>query len=134
MLEMSYANYEPGIVHKYGVELVGWPLPALTLHCYGRKQLQAVVDGLVEGSIRWVRLAEEERVARVQAWTARGGMGPLKDAAGRLKRRAVGGGADEGEDGDGDGSGLALVNGEEVRLAMRQMMMEGTLTSASGST
>lgn len=126
---MSYANYEPGIVHKYGVELVGWPLPALTLHCYGRKQLQAVVDGLVEGSIRWVRLAEEERLARVQAWTARGGMGPLKDAAGRLRRRAVSGGADE----DGDGGGLAVPDGEAVRLAMRQMM-EGTLTIASGST
>lgn len=129
MLEMSYANYEPGIVHKYGVELVGWPLPALTLHCYGRKQLQAVVDGLVEGSIRWVRLAEEERLARVEAWTARGGVGPLKDAAGRLRRRAVSGGADE----DGDGGGLAVPDGEAVRLAMRQMM-EGTLTIASGST
>lgn len=50
----------------------------------------------------------------------RGGTGRLKDATGKLRQRTVSGGAEEHE--DEDGSGSAPARGDEVRLAMRQMV------------
>lgn len=69
--EMSYLNYETNIVHRYGVELVGWPLDILSLDGVTTSKLQKVVDGMTNGSIHWVRLTEEQLIARIEAWKVR---------------------------------------------------------------
>lgn len=68
---MQYTNYETSIVHRYGVELVGWPLAKFSLDGVTGKYIDAVVDGLKSGSIRWVRLTEEQLIARIEAWKTR---------------------------------------------------------------
>lgn len=87
-IEMSYANYETGIVHKYGIELSGWPLPTFALDRVSLRPLQGVVDGLMNGSIRWVKLSDEQLAARIQDWKAKEDAG-VQDVANKRKHAAV---------------------------------------------
>lgn len=66
--QMQYANYETDIVHKYGVELAGWPHNTFVLDRLGRDSLQEVVDGLLDGTIKWRRLSNKELKSRIDAW------------------------------------------------------------------
>lgn len=50
--QMQYAKYETDIVHKYGVELAGWPHDTFVLDRLSRESLQEVVDGLVDKAVR----------------------------------------------------------------------------------
>lgn len=70
-LEMSYTKYETDIVHKYGVELASWPLPTFEIDSVSRERLQDVVDGLLDGTIKWTRLSDAELNARIDAWNAK---------------------------------------------------------------
>lgn len=71
--QLQYANYETDIVHKYGVELAGWPHNTFVLDRLGREPLQEVVDGLLRGTIKWTRLSDKELKSRIDAWKAKQG-------------------------------------------------------------
>jgi len=72
-IKMQYVRYETDIVHKYGVELSGWPLDTFALDRVSRESLQNVVNGLANDSIKWTKLSDEELNARIDAWKAKQG-------------------------------------------------------------
>lgn len=69
---MRYLNhYETKVVHRYGVELVGWPLDKLLVDGLSTNNLQKIVDGMANGSIYWAKLTEGQLIARIEAWRTR---------------------------------------------------------------
>lgn len=64
---MSYKNYEADIVVKYGVELQGWTHS--TWRCPAKLStslapLRTLLDALISGQCRFVRLSKTEHAAR----------------------------------------------------------------------
>lgn len=122
-LDMCYANYETGIVHKHGLELAGWPLPTFALDRISPQHLQVVVDGITDGSIRWVRLSDEQRAARVRAWRAK--EDAALSAVSERKRKRVGI-EDEGAS--------RVTDDDEYRSAVRQMLERHVETAGASTT
>lgn len=97
--------------HGHGHELAGWPLPTFALDRISPQHLQAFVDGLTGGSIRWVRLSDEQRAAGVRACRAK--EDAALSAVSERKRKQV-----EIED-----EGASRVTaGDEYRSTVRQML------------
>lgn len=69
---MRYLNHnETKVVHRYGVELVGWPLDKMLVDGLSTNNLQRIVDGMANGSIYWAKLTEGQLIARIEAWRTR---------------------------------------------------------------
>lgn len=69
---MRYLNhYETKVVHRYGVELVGWPLDKMLVDGLSTNNLQKIVDGMANGSIYWAKLTQGQLIARIEAWRTR---------------------------------------------------------------
>ncbi|KAH8108223.1 hypothetical protein DFH11DRAFT_1549292 [Phellopilus nigrolimitatus] len=59
--EMSWLNYESGVIQKYGIELVGWPVqPIGPIDGLSATKLQAITDAFSDNRISWRSLTEEE--------------------------------------------------------------------------
>lgn len=66
---MNYTNYERNIVEHYGFALVNWPLSGHIQNpskVGGRAEVQRLLDALKSQSCEWVKLTDEERVARMK--------------------------------------------------------------------
>lgn len=71
-VDMRYLNhYETKVDHRYGVELVGWPLDKMLFDGLSTNNLQRIVDGMANGSIFWAKLTEGQLIARIEAWRTR---------------------------------------------------------------
>lgn len=71
-VDMRYLNhYETKVVHRYGVELFGWPLDKMLVDGLSTNNLQRIVDGMANGSIYWAKLTEGQLIARIEAWRTR---------------------------------------------------------------
>jgi hypothetical protein len=63
---MNYINYESGIVEKFGVALIGWPVDGKVQNPGGLGLDEGLVlrNALEEKECRWIILTEEEQEAR----------------------------------------------------------------------
>ncbi|TFK59004.1 hypothetical protein BDN72DRAFT_966187 [Pluteus cervinus] len=72
-IKMNYTNYEPKIIIKYGVELVGWPLAEMINP--GKigvaKLIRVLLNSLENESCHWVQLSKEEYTQRKADFTQR---------------------------------------------------------------
>ena len=110
---MQYARYETDIVHKYGVELSGWPQDSFALDRFSRDSLQDIVNGLRCGSIKWTKLTEEDLNARINTYKATAKVKPRKCTR---KESAVTSGSESAGQGShiGEGVGQGPHIGEGV--------------------
>jgi hypothetical protein len=73
-VQMQYEHYETQIVHKHGIELVGWTAEKfvqpgnLSSLIEGLQELR---DALQNGSCRWRKLTSLEKKARIDEYHAR---------------------------------------------------------------
>jgi len=72
---MNYTNYEQAIVKCHGMELKSWPfklLPIWNPSCIGgHKSVQLLLDTLIKGTCKWMKLTEEELADRITSNHAR---------------------------------------------------------------
>jgi hypothetical protein len=63
---MNYINYESGIVKKFGVALIGWPVDGKVQNPGGLGPDEGLVlrNALEKKECRWIILTEEEQEAR----------------------------------------------------------------------
>lgn len=97
-VDMRYLNhYETKVVHRYGVELVGWPLDKMLVDGLSTNNLQIIVDGMANGSIYWAKLTEGQLIARIEAWRTRDVTKDVKAKKRIRKKQKVQKGPDLGE-------------------------------------
>ena len=68
---MEYKNYESEIVAKQGIELIGWvekygPIVNTSQLAHNVRMLQAILDDLNRGLIKFVRLSRAEMQRRLE--------------------------------------------------------------------
>jgi hypothetical protein len=72
---MNYTNYEQAIVKCHGMELKGWPFELLPIwnpsHIGEHKSVQLLLNTLIEGTCKWMKLTEEELADRITSNHAR---------------------------------------------------------------
>ncbi|KAJ6544862.1 hypothetical protein DFH09DRAFT_807537, partial [Mycena vulgaris] len=69
--EMAYVHYDEDIVHRYGVDLVGW-----TADCFCSPSdlssslavLTTLCNAINDGTCSWVKLMGEACRAKIQEW------------------------------------------------------------------
>ncbi|KAG2124823.1 hypothetical protein DEU56DRAFT_694695, partial [Suillus clintonianus] len=75
---MNYTNYEHTIVKHCSFALIGWPLPGPVQNpskVGGRSGVESLLRVLQEGGCHWVKLTDQELLARMKdnrAQAARG--------------------------------------------------------------
>ncbi|KAJ7736991.1 hypothetical protein DFH07DRAFT_779526 [Mycena maculata] len=102
-VSMDYVNYRSEIMHKFGVELAGWPSdipfgrPVKLTADEGRE----IRDGLRSGGIRWVVMTKSQRKELAEEMEGEGGR-RRKTRADKGKARKGKGSDSEDEDSDGE--------------------------------
>ncbi|KAJ7756081.1 hypothetical protein DFH07DRAFT_773274 [Mycena maculata] len=102
-VSMDYVNYRSEIMHKFGVELAGWPSdipfgrPVKLTADEGRE----IRDGLRSGGIRWVVMTKSQRKELAEEMEGEGGR-RRKMRADKGKARKGKGSDSEDEDSDGE--------------------------------
>jgi hypothetical protein len=71
--QMQYSNYEEGIVHRYGVKLVGWTFPLLVSPSElstSLPALQTLYDALKHDTCKWEKLSPSQLTERIAKYNA----------------------------------------------------------------
>ncbi|KAJ7768085.1 hypothetical protein DFH07DRAFT_954658 [Mycena maculata] len=79
-VDMDYVNYKVDVMHKFGVELAGWPsdIPFERPVKLTADQGREIRDGLRSGAIRWVVMTKSQREELAQEIEELGGVAALK--------------------------------------------------------
>ncbi|KAJ7770258.1 hypothetical protein DFH07DRAFT_954080 [Mycena maculata] len=145
---MDYVNYKVDVMHKFGVELAGWPSdipferPVKLTADQGRK----IRNGLQSGAIRWVVMTKSQRKELAQEIEELGGVADLKrrkmrsDKGKSRKGKGKANNSDsedeDGEDGEGgeddeDGNDKDNEDDEDEEIPQRKSTAAATASSRS---
>ncbi|KAJ7746225.1 hypothetical protein B0H14DRAFT_456191 [Mycena olivaceomarginata] len=116
-LRMSWVNYKIDIVHKYGVELAGWPTKLIMVRPSQLRgqDVRLIVERLRNGTMRWVGLTRAQRdevAAEVEKLRESGAAKPRPERSDknqprgpRMKKAAAGDADADDSDNEDNGSG-----------------------------
>ncbi|KAJ7766398.1 hypothetical protein DFH07DRAFT_769935 [Mycena maculata] len=112
-VDMDYVNYKVDIMHKFGVELAGWPsdIPFERPVKLTADQGREICDGLRSGAIRWVVMTKSQREELAEEIEELGGVAALKhrkmrsDKGKSRKGKGKANNSDSEDEGGEDGEG-----------------------------